>query len=182
MTRRAWLAAAALAWAAVSGPAHSNDEAPPQTGFLQVSDEGCVVGGGNGEEGVQWLNDRSAEYRLNLWLNSRESISPGPVEVDVTAGKVVAYVPVQVYPPREDEPVTTCIRRLLLNLWVSPIARGEYEWQFLRGTRSEFLATQAKAQAAPVQGADEPQDVVVPADAATPDDATAPGPAAGRQE
>lgn len=114
--------------------------------ILQIVDDGCVAGE-EGQDGVEWVGDQRATYRLNLWLNSRERIQDGPVDVDVTPGKVVAYVPVELTEPAAGEPVATCIRPVQLYLSVSPIARGNYDWQFRRGTREQATAREAEARA-----------------------------------
>jgi hypothetical protein len=138
----------ALALVLGSNAAHAGDKALQPLAIVQTIDEGCVAGGeGEGKDGVEWVGEQQAVYRLNLWLNSRERIQEGPVEVDVSPGKVVAYVSVQVTEPAAGEPVATCIRPVQLHLSVSPIERGNYDWQFRRGTRAEVAALEAAARA-----------------------------------
>lgn len=160
MSRAACLALG-LALAGLCGNAQAAAKARQPLAIVYVTDEGCVARTAQ-QDGVEWLDDQRAAYRLNLMLNSRERIQEGPVEVDIEPGKVIAYVPVQVTGPAAGEPVATCLRPVALQLVVEPIERGNYDWQFRRGTRAEVTAWEAQARAKASGGAQ-------PADAAAPE-------------
>lgn len=135
-----------LAIAGLSAPAMANEKALRPLAIVYVTDEGCVAASGE-QDRVEWLDDRRAIYHLHLMLNSRERIHEGRVDIDISPGKVVAFVPVQVLEPAAGEPVATCIRPVTLEMTVEPIERGNYDWEFRRGTRAQATAREAEARA-----------------------------------
>lgn len=147
MIASAWLAVAlAVAGTPAPAPATGSEKTRRPVAMVYVTDEGCVAASGQPDR-AEWLDDRRAVYHLHLMLNSRERIHEGPVDIDLSPGKVVAYVPVQVTEPAAGEPVPTCLRPVTLQLAVDPIERGSYDWQFRRGTRAEATAREAQARA-----------------------------------
>lgn len=143
---RAGCLAVGLALAGLCGPALADGAARQPLAIVQVTDEGCVAAGDH-QDRVEWLDDQRAAYHLHLMLNSRERIHEGPVDIDIQPGKVIAYVPVHVAEPAAGQPVATCVRPVALQLVVEPIQRGNYDWQFRRGTRAEATAREAEARA-----------------------------------
>ncbi|HEX4853787.1 hypothetical protein [Arenimonas sp.] len=138
--------AIALATLLLAGTAAASDPTP--VAYLRVIDPGCSSGA-DAPAATRWERPGQAVHSLTVWMNSRESIATGPVEVEVEAddGRVVAWVPVQLASVTAGEPVATCIRPVSLELSVSPLAEGEYAWELRRGSRAED-ATQAAAAAA----------------------------------
>lgn len=135
-----------LAVAGLCGNALAVEKARQPVATVYVTDEGCVAAGAD-QDRVEWLDDQRAAYHLHLMLNSRERIHEGPVDIDIQPGKVIAYVPVHLTEPAAGEPVPTCVRPVALELVVEPIERGNYDWQFRRGTRAEAAAREAEARA-----------------------------------
>lgn len=103
-------------------------------GWLSVADPGCVAGADQGTH-TDWPEEDRAVHSLTVWLNSRESIPGGPVDVDVQAPRITAWIPIQVQPVKEGEPVPTCLRPVGLALSVDPVPRADYEWNLQRGAR-----------------------------------------------
>ena len=136
----------ALATWLAAGSAAASSPAP--TAYLSVTDPGCG-GGIDAPPATRWETPGYAVHTLTVWMNSRESIRPGPVEVDVDAARVVAWVPVLLEEVAPGEPVATCIRPVSLSLGVSPLAEGDYAWELRRGTRAEEAARTAAAGQAP---------------------------------
>ncbi len=128
-----WLAAA-LAQAGEPGPATGPEPAPRLFAFLQVTDPGCSATADAGA-GTEWPHEGRAVHRLTTWLNSREHVVPGPVDVERVDRRITAWIPVTVEPVREGEPVATCIRPVRLELTVEPLPRGDYDWNLRRGAR-----------------------------------------------
>ena len=128
-----WLAAA-LALAHEPGPAEPSAPAPEPFAFLQVTDTGCSAAAGT-EARTEWPREGRAVHRTTAWLNSRERVFPGPVEIERMDGRITAWIPVALEPVREGEPVATCIRPVQLELTVEPLPRADYEWNLQRGDR-----------------------------------------------
>lgn len=107
---------------------------PPPQGWLTVEDPGCVSGA-EAPARTEWPSEQRAVHTLTIWLNSRESVSAGPVPIDMMPPQVTAWIDVQVEPVQEGVPVATCIRPVTLELGVEPLPRGDYEWTLQRGPR-----------------------------------------------
>ncbi|TNJ34950.1 hypothetical protein [Arenimonas terrae] len=129
---------------ALPEPAVPEPVAAPR-GWLSVADPGCVAGADHPAR-TEWPEQDRAVRSLTIWLNSRESIAGGPVDVDVQPPRITAWVPVHVEPVTEGIPVATCIRPVALALSVGPIPRADYEWNLQRGERP---ATTGPAEAEP---------------------------------
>ena len=134
--------------AAPPEPDVSEPVAEPR-GWLSVTDPGCVAGADRPAR-TDWPEDDRAVRTLTIWLNSRESIPGGPVDVEIQAPRLTAWVPVHVEAVKDGVPVPTCIRPVTLELSVGPIPRADYEWNLQRGGRP------APAQAAPADAAAPP--------------------------
>lgn len=109
-----------------------------------VRDGGCAAAA-EAAAGTEWAGDSLAVHRAVVWLNSRESVAPAVVPVDVADDQVRAWIEVTVAPVPEGEPVATCIRAVGLELTVSGLPRGDYAWQFRRGPRPPDAAANAPA-------------------------------------
>jgi hypothetical protein len=146
------LAFAALSAGAVPALEPGQAAAPPEPavpdalatprGWLSVTDPGCVAGA-NHPARTDWPEDNRAVHTLTIWLSSRESIAGGPVDVEVRAPRLTAWVPVHVEAVKDGIPVPTCIRPLTLALSVGPIPRADYEWSLQRGERPAPAAAPA---------------------------------------
>lgn len=137
---------------AVPQPAVPEPIAAPR-GWLSVVDPGCVAGVDQAAR-TDWPEENRAVRSLTIWLNSRESIPGGPVDVDVQAPRITAWVPVHVEAMKDGVPVPTCIRPVTLALSVGPIPRADYEWSLQRGERPAAVP----APAGPADAAPPPQD------------------------
>lgn len=126
-----WLAAALVS---AHEPGPSDAPVPEPLAFLQVTDTGCSAAAETRAR-TEWPQEGRAVHRTTAWLNSRERVFPGPVEIERVDGRIRAWIPVALEPVREGEPVATCIRPVQLELSVEPLPRADYEWNLQRGPR-----------------------------------------------
>lgn len=119
-------------------------------GWLAVTDPGCVAGA-NEPAHTDWPEEGRAVHTLTIWLSTRESVVAGPVEVAVETPRISAWIPVQVEALHDGAPVPTCIRPVTLELTVSPLPRGDYDWDLQRGPRPVAAAADTTRSAPSAQ-------------------------------
>ncbi len=141
-----WLAAGAALAGEPAPAAPAIASPPPPQAFVQTHDPGCGTSAESAAR-TEWPQPQRAVHTLTVWMSTRERIASGPVEIEQVERQITVWVPVQVEPVREGEPVPTCVRPVTVELTVAPLDQANYEWNLMRGERPP--ATPAPTDEAP---------------------------------